>query len=119
VTETGRGRKVSVVAWLFVAVGVVSTGAHALPDLQRLIAGRPLGDGEGLDLLFIALVNAAAIAGGTLVLAGASWGRWLLAAWMGFHVVLSFFHDALQVVVHVALFAAPTWILFRPRPPAA
>lgn len=43
-----------------------------------------------------------------------SLGRWLCAAWLGFHVILSLFHSPSEVAVHAVLFIAIANLLFRP-----
>jgi hypothetical protein len=70
--------------------------------------------GEGVPMLaFIWLVRALAVVGGAAALAGRSWSRWLLAAWMIFHVGISLFHSVAEVVAHLAIFSVLTWALFR------
>jgi hypothetical protein len=56
--------------------------------------GRHLADYEATqpfqyDLVWILIVELAAIVCGAFMLRGANWARWLALAWMGFHVVLS------------------------------
>jgi hypothetical protein len=56
-----------------------------------------------------------AILGGAFVLRGKNWARWLVLAWIAYHVVLSAFHHFFELAVHAALLAVFAYILFRPR----
>ena len=67
------------------------------------------------DLVWIFIVELAAILCGAFMLRGANWARWLASAWMAFHVVLSFFHSLREVVVHGLVFAPIAYFLFRPE----
>ncbi len=41
--------------------------------------------------------------------------RWLSMAWIGFHVMISFFQTRVEVAVHTLVFAGFAVILFLPR----
>ena len=49
------------------------------------------------------------------MLRGCNWARWLLAAWMAYHVVLSAFHSVTELALHTLLFGAIGYFLFRPQ----
>lgn len=72
---TKRPVPVTMLAWLFIAVGFVSTIYH--------LTESPLDRWT----LPIALVGITAIVGGVFLLKGAGWARWLLLVWLAFHVV--------------------------------
>ena len=42
------------------------------------------------------------------------WARWLLTAWVAYHVVLSAFHSLFELVIHGLLLAVVAYFLFRP-----
>jgi hypothetical protein len=42
-------------------------------------------------------------------------GRWLLVAWMAYHVVLSYFHTFSELAMHAALLVVIVVALFYPR----
>ena len=65
------------------------------------------------ELILVSLVRILAIVGGLFLLLGHNWARWLLIAWMAFHVIISFPHPQ-QLIVHGLLFALLLYILFRP-----
>ncbi|HTK48910.1 MAG TPA: hypothetical protein VL328_13125 [Gemmatimonadaceae bacterium] len=96
-----------------VAVGVVFLALGVL-DLWRGVA--PLFGGArhlaGDDLLVLA-IGIAALVGGTFVIRGRNWARWLLAAWMLLHVVISVGHPG-ALAAHVAIFGFIAFLLFRP-----
>jgi hypothetical protein len=102
-----RPLAVSILSCLFIATGVVGLARH-LADFK---ATQPFE----YDLVWIFIVELAAIVSGAFMLRGANWARWLALAWMGFHVVLSFFHSLREVVGHGLLFALITYFLFRPE----
>jgi hypothetical protein len=96
-----------------VAVGVVFLGLGVL-DVWRGVA--PLfGAAKRLasDDLLVLAIGVAALVGGTFVIRGRNWARWLLAAWMLLHVVISIAHPA-QLVAHLAIFGFIAVMLLRP-----
>jgi hypothetical protein len=51
--------------------------------------------------------------GGIFILRGANWARWLLLAWLCYHVVLSAFHSLSEMIIHGVLCAVIASLLFR------
>ncbi len=103
------------IGWLFIVVGAVGL----INDLWPLVtadAARQLaklkGDGWA-DLGPAWTSRVLAIIGGAALLRGHNWGRWLVAAWMVFHIVLSIFHEWPELLVHVAIFLPILYLLFR------
>jgi hypothetical protein len=43
-----------------------------------------------------------------------NWARWLTAAWIGYHVYLSIYHAASELIIHALLFVVIAFFLFRP-----
>ena len=111
-----RPRALTIAGWLFIAVG----SAGLLTDwLPLLAAGAPqhlealLAEGPaGLALLWG--VRLLAVVGGAFLLRGASWARRTLVAWMLFHIGISLLHSVMQLLVHMAVFAGLTYVLFLP-----
>lgn len=102
---------VTIVSWFYVAVGVISLVAHSLSLLAPgMLPGRGTTQEHSLALLSAIL----AIAGGAFMLRGRDWARWLCVAWMGFHVILSFWHPRSELLVHALLFAGVLYLLLRP-----
>jgi hypothetical protein len=108
---SARPRSVAIIGWLFVAVGIVSL----LRQLVTFHDGRLMIVGAlRADFWYAAVSAAAATLSGAFILRGANWARWLLGAWLTFHVGLSVLHNAFEVVVHAALAVLVLWLLFRP-----
>src|SRR5262249_35150083 len=95
---------VTAIGWLFIATGIVGFVYHAS-------AAR---DACGSDLIWVEIVRLLAIVAGAFVLRGHNWARWLIVAWMAYHVGLSAFHSPVELVTHVVLLLAISWLLFRP-----
>jgi hypothetical protein len=62
-------------------------------------------------VVVISLVSMLSLFGGVFLLNGESWARWLLLAWVAFHVVLSWFHSLSQFAVHLVLLAVVAYFL--------
>ena len=103
---SGRPRSVTVIGWLFIAAGTVGLVYHA----SALETSGPL-DYEAVWVLFLRLL---AVVGGAFMLRGADWARWLMLAWIAYHVVLSAFHSWSDTAVHAALLAGVAYLLLRP-----
>lgn len=101
-----RPRSVTAIAWLFIAEGTVGLCYHATEIHLR----NPLENGA----IWVCLVRLMAIVFGAFVLRGSNLARWLLLAWIAYHVVLSGFHSVFQLVVHGLLLGVITWLLVRP-----
>ena len=94
---------ITVVSWLFIAVGVVETVVHIRTSLHSF---------HREDVLIVALELVAVVAG-VFMLRGESWARWLAVVWMAFHVVVGYLNGPQQVLVHAIIFAGITFLLFR------
>ena len=88
--------------WLFIAVGILSTVYHLLKgSLDRWI-------------LPILLVGAIAIVAGVFLLRGARWARWLVLAWLAFHVVVSALNSLSDAMPHFVLLLVVGYFLLGP-----
>ncbi len=97
-----------VVSVLFLAVGCLDVYRGVAPAF----GGAGLA-GFGRDELLVGLIGVAALVGGGFLLAGRSWARWLLAAWMALHVLLSL-DSARLFLAHAVIFGLLAFLLFRP-----
>ena len=93
---------VTVFGILFVLAGSVGFGYH--------LAHRPFER----DVILISAIRLLAVLGGAFLLLGHNWARWLLLAWLAFHIVVSAFHSVQEVAAHVVLFLLFAYSLFRP-----
>jgi uncharacterized membrane protein HdeD (DUF308 family) len=97
-----RPFQVTMLGWLFIAVGILSTVYHLLKGL--------------LDrwIVPILLVGAIAIVAGVFLLRGARWARWLVLAWLAFHVVVSAFNSLSDAMAHLVLLLVVGYVLLGP-----
>jgi hypothetical protein len=99
---TKRPLPVTVFGCLFIVAGLVGFVYH--------LTDRPLG----YEILFVSLVRILAIVGGIFLLLGRNWARWLLLAWLAFHVVVSAFHSLSEFAAHIVLLVVTAYFLLRP-----
>jgi hypothetical protein len=110
-----RPPSITVVGWIFIAAGT----AAMLQDLWPLLtpdAARQLAKlkADGVADLGPAWTSRLlAIVGGIALLRGRNWARWLLVAWMVFHIGRSALHSATEVVLHAAFFLPLSYLMFR------
>jgi hypothetical protein len=102
-----RPFSLTIIGWLFIVTGGVGLAYHFTEiDQQHPFEG---------DAVWICFVRFLAVLGGVFMLYGQNWARWLLVAWMVFHIVISGLHSAQQLIVHSLLFGIILFFLFRPR----
>jgi hypothetical protein len=100
-----RPLAVTLIGWLLVVVGVSGFVLHLYEAKPRHAL-----EGENPWVLATELV---AVVGGAFLLRGKSWARWVVMAWMAFHVAISF-NSPRQLVIHGAIFVLFAYFLFRP-----
>ena len=100
---TKRPLSITVIAALFLFAGTIGLIYHA----------RELMGVFNYQVVWVLLVRLLAVVGAVFLFRGHNWARWLLVAWMAFHVILSALHSVSQVVVHGLLMALITYFLFR------
>jgi len=61
----------------------------------------------------IVMVEVVAIIGGTFLILGRSWARWVLLAWQAFHVVAGAFNSISDALAHAVLLAAIAYFLLK------
>jgi hypothetical protein len=105
-----RPLSVTLIGCLFLVAGTVGLVYHATDFTRRA----PFQ----YEVLWVSLVRVIAVVGAIFLLRGHDWARWLLVAWLAFHVVLSALHSVPQAIFHAALLAVIAYFLFR-RPAAA
>ena len=105
------------IGWVFIGIGAVGLVRGSWPLLGFAAPGSGIeAESQPLrDAIYVLASGLVAAVGGAFVLRGRNWARWLLVAWMGFHIVLSLLHSASQFVVHAVLFAVVIWMMFRPQ----
>lgn len=96
-----RPLAVTVLGFLFIVAGLVGLVYH--------LTERPLEKG----IVLISLVRLLAVIGGVFLLLGRGRARWLLLAWLAFHVGASAFHSVSQTLVHILFLAIVAYFLLR------
>jgi hypothetical protein len=97
---------VTVIAWIFLASGLIGLVYHA----KDFNSKGPVQ----FDLVSVSLVRLLAVIGAVFLLRGRNWARWLLVLWLAYHVGLSTLHSTSQTVMHALLLAVIAAFLFRP-----
>jgi hypothetical protein len=110
-----RPLAITIISWLFICVGCVGIFRGPMPLIEAVASERGAGAWrhELADAALVCGVGLVALVGGVYTMRGARWGLWLLVAWMGFHIVLSFLHSISQVLFHSVLFGIIAYFLFR------
>ena len=102
-----RPLSITIIGWLFIAASTIGFVYHATEiNIHDLF---------GNDLPLALFVQLLAVVGGIFLLRGANWARWLLAAWLLYHVILSIFHPIEQLIMHFVLLAVIAFFLFRQK----
>ncbi len=96
---------ITILSWLYIAIGVLSTAAH----YANFRSHKPLVN----EFVWITALGAAAVLAGAFMLSGQSWARWLALAWIAAHVVISALHLMHGLLIHSALLALIAYFLFR------
>lgn len=96
---------VTIISVIYIVTGVLGLAFH----LSQYKIRHPFE----YDIVWIALVEIAAIIAGTFMLQGNNWARWLAIAWIAFHVGLSIFHPWHELAIHSVLFIMIVYFLFN------
>jgi uncharacterized membrane protein HdeD (DUF308 family) len=100
--STPRPFQVTFLGWFFILVGILSTAYHLWKgSLDRWTVP-------------IVLVGAIAVVAGIFLLRGARWSRWLVLAWLAFHVVASALNSLSAALPHVVLLLVVAYFLLGP-----
>jgi len=97
-----RPLPVTIIGCLFIVAGLVGLVYH--------LSETPLDH----RIVLISIVRIIAIVGGVFLLLGHNWARWLMLAWLGFHVVVSAFHSVSEFMPHVVQLMVVGYILLGP-----
>jgi hypothetical protein len=97
-----RPLPVSILGCLFIVAGLVGLVYH--------LSESPLDHW----IVLISTIRILAVVGGVYLLMGRGWARWLLLAWLAFHVVVSAFHSLSESIAHVVLLMVVGYFLLGP-----
>lgn len=70
-------------------------------------------DPYDVEYIMALVIRILAVIGGILVMRGISWARWLLVAWISYHVVLSFRHSIAELMIHILILVITVLFLFN------
>ena len=101
-----RPLSVILISLLFIGSGTVGIIYHA-PELKNITTEQ--------EVIWILLLRLLAIVGGVFILQGANWAKWLLLAWIVYHVFLSIFHSTAELIMHVVVTIVVVIALFNPK----
>ena len=107
-----RPRSITIIGWLFVIFGSITLLSGVLPFGDITFAQR------SMDLKshwYVHLSRLLAIIAGAFMLKGRNWARWLLVAWMVFHIVVGALHGLVPLLTHIGIFSVLTYFIFRPQ----
>ena len=107
-----RPRSITIISWLFIVFGSIALLSGVLPIGDVTVAQR-IAELKGHWMVHLARM--ASIVAGVFMLYGRNWARWLLVAWIAFHIVISALHSVLYLLMHVAIFTVILYFLFRPK----
>jgi chromate transport protein ChrA len=93
---------VTILGCLFIVAGLVGLVYH--------LSERPLDH----RIVLVSTIRIIAVVGGVFLLLGHNWARWLVLAWLLFHVVMSAFHSLSNSIAHLVLLLVVGYFLLRP-----
>lgn len=99
-----RPLSVTLTSWLFIVAGIAGIIYHA--SEWKDVAQEP-------EVIWAFVVRLLAIVGGVFALRGSNRARWLLVAWIIYHVVLSFYHTTAELAMHALLMVIVLLALFN------
>ncbi len=101
-TPNNRPISVTVVAWIFIAVGVIAF-VWNFPALMQLRK----------DAFAVELVELVGLTAGIFMLRRQNWARWLALGWMAFHLIITLVPPFHGLAVHLIIFLGIAILLLR------
>jgi hypothetical protein len=101
-----RPLSVTLISCLFIAAGAMGIIYHAA-EFQQMSTDP--------GVIWVLLVRLLAIVGGIYAMRGINWARWLLLAWISYHVAISFFHTSAELIMHLVIAIISAVALFYPK----
>jgi len=96
-----RPRSITIISWIFIIFGTIA-----------LLSGAPFADIK--SHWYVHLSRILQIVAGVFMLYGRNWARWLLVAWIAFHIAVGALHGVTSLAMHVAIFSVILFFVFRP-----
>jgi len=95
-----RPRSITIISWVFIIFGSIA-----------LLSGAPFSDIK--SHWYIHLSRIIQIVAGVFMFYGRNWARWLLVAWIAFHIVVGALHGVVMLIMHVVIFSVILFFIFR------
>jgi hypothetical protein len=70
---------------------------------------------ERSDVIWPFVLRLFAIVGGILILRGINWSRYLLVAWMLYHIYISLHHTTMELIIHIIVTIVVVVLLFNKK----
>src|SRR5678816_2821179 len=97
-----RPLSITIISWLFIIFGSIA-----------LISGLVTTDLK--SHWYVHVSRFLQIVAGVFMLYGRNWARWLLVAWIAFHIVVGALHGIGPLLMHVVIFSVILFFVFRPQ----
>lgn len=110
-----RPRSITVISWLFIIFGIIALLSGVLPIGNVTLSQRIA---ELKSHWYVHLSRLIQIVAGVFMLYGRNWARWLVVAWIAFHLVVGYLNGPVALLTHVVIFSVILFFLFR-RPASA
>lgn len=107
-----RPRSITIISWLFIVLGSIGLLYGLLPFGDHTLSQRIA---ELKSHWYVHLSRFTEIVAGVFMLYGRNWARWLLVAWIAFHIVVGALNGVVMLVMHVVIFSVVLYFIFRRR----
>ena len=107
----GTIHSITIISCIFIAFGCIALLYGLLPH-GEITAAQRVAELKGHWYVHVSRILQ--VLSGVFMLYGFNWARWLLLAWIVFHIVISALHSPFQLLMHTLIFAVILYFLFRP-----
>ena len=96
-----RPLSITIISWLFIIFGAIALiyGVWPIKDFK--------------SHWYVHLSRFLQIVAGVFMLYGHNWARWLLVAWIVFHIVVGALNGIGPLMMHIAIFSVILFFVFR------
>jgi hypothetical protein len=96
-----RPLSIKLISWLFIIFGAIALiyGVWPIKDFR--------------SHWYVHLSRFLQIVAGVFMLYGHNWARWLLVAWIAFHIVVGALNGVGPLMMHIAIFSVILFFVFR------
>ena len=96
-----RPRSITIISWLFIIFGTIAliNGVWPITDFK--------------SHWYVHLSRFLQIVAGVFMLYGRNWARWLLFAWVVFHIGVGALNGWVSLAMHVVIFSVILFFVFR------